>query len=530
LEIYEKFNTGTVETGYAGTTYNGWNLHRGTSLASIFYDGDRVLAGKVADTGSKRLARPLLAAGEPGRISGKWKIASNLAADYAAANNFYDLGFMINTTDVTSITGANKRAIMLSYEGAGSNVGIKFWNGTANSLLLTIGSVPTDEWLQVTLSTDGSGRYTAVIEDGAGTILASGSYTVAGDGNKDLWAYVDFGYTQATNQNTWGTQVVMKDVIARNDFTQYDQASERRILYFSPMVNADTCYVHIPANWNPDADNTKVIIAGHGYNATLSFTTMLSKPFPEGGYVYGMSNTHGNTWGNTQATSDLDGLRLWIMKYCKGSDRVHLNGSSMGCLVALNYASKYRDKVRSMVGEIGVASLRNLYLNATFQASIQAIYGVSRFGDIPKEFDPIRNVERYVGLPIMLWAGTNDTTVPHGLNTKPFAEKLGKLGGTVLYIEEPGEDHSLDVDAARYLDFYNAQQDGAQTKIVRLDPSSVYRLSTTEPGSLSYLLYKDQGSMTTIPFTDETIKTKDRYTTIMLKTTGNMKDVTVTKL
>lgn len=529
MEIFENLSTGSLDTGF-GATYNGWTTHRGSSLSVIDFGGERVLAPKVADTGSKRMTRPFINTNGFGRIEGKWKVGSNVAADYSAANNFVNLGFMIDTTNVSTLTGANKRSIALTYESAGANVGLKFWNGSSNSLLLTITAVPVGDWLTCSLTTDGTGRYTAIIADADGVILGSGSYQISADAGKQLYAYVDFGFTQNTNQNTWGTQVVMKDIIARDDFVLYDEVSQRRHLRFSPYPNSDSCYVVIPKDWNPSVDNTKVIIAGHGYNATIGFSTMLSAPFPDGGYIYGISNTHGNTWGNTQSSTDMEELRKWIVSKCGGSEKVHLNGSSMGCLCALNYAAKYRDKVRKFAGEIGVCSLQNLYKNATFTASIQTAYGVTRFGDIPKSFDPIRNVEKYKDIPIMLWAGTNDTTVPHGLNSRPFITKLGNMGGNVMYIEEPLENHSLDVDAERYLDFYGAENKDSATRIVVLNPLSVYRIKTKVANTVSYLMDANQGVLTTILTTEEIIKTKGRYSTVLLKTTGDMKDVSITKI
>lgn len=522
-EIFENLANGALETGFVGTGYNGWDLHRGSSLAIINFGGERVLAGKTADSGSKRLARPLIGPGGFGRIEAKWKVGSNVAADYSAANNFYDLGFMIDTTDVTTITGANKRAIMLSYEGAGSNVGIKIWNGTNNTNILTIASVPVGEWLTVTLVADGTGRYTATIRNAAGDIIASGSRDVPGDAGKQLHAFVDFGYTQFTNQNTWGTQLVMKDIIARNDFNGYDEVSQRRNLHFSPVVNGgDVCYVHIPKDWKPEIDNTKVILAGHGYNATIGFTTMLSNPFPDAGFVYGISNTHGNTWGNDQAVSDLDEMRKWIVKYCSGSEKIHLHGSSMGNLVALKYIAKHPEKVRKHVGEIGVCSLKNLYDNATFTGSIQTAYGVTRFKDIPKIHDPIRNTDQFLSIPMMLWVGTTDTTVPHGVNTRPFADKVAKQGGQVMYIEEPGETHTLDVDPERYLDFYNADmglnpKSNARTALIGLEANSSYEITTSVAGSVAYLVDATQGALTTIASNSAVIKTKGRPSLMLVK-------------
>jgi alpha-beta hydrolase superfamily lysophospholipase len=539
VEIFENFANGALETGFPGTGYNGWNLHRGTSLSVIDFGGERVFAGKTADSGSKRMARPLINAGGYGRIEAKWKVGSNVAADYSAANNFYDLGFMIDTTDVTTITGANKRAIMLSYEGAGSNVGIKIWNGTNNVNILTIASVPVGEWLTVTLVADGTGRYTGTVRNAAGDLIANGSRDVPADAGKQLYAFVDFGYTQNTNQNTWGTQLVMKDIIARDDFIRYDEVSQRRNLHFSPVVNGgDVCYVHIPKDWDPAVDNTKVILAGHGYNATIGFTTMLSAPFPDGGYVYGISNTHGNTWGNDQAVSDLDEMRKWIVTYCGGSEKVYTHGSSMGNLVALKYIAKHPEKVRKHVGEIGVCSLKNLYDNATFTGSIQTAYGVTRFKDIPKLHDPIQNPDKFLDTPIMLWVGTTDTTVPHGVNTRPFVDKVSKLGGTVMYIEEPGETHSLDVDPDRYLDFYNASiglsdKSAARTAIVKLDANSAYEIVTSAPATVSFLLDATQGTLTAISGTRETVKTKGRPTLLLLKVTDakyDLSNITVTKI
>jgi fermentation-respiration switch protein FrsA (DUF1100 family) len=537
LEIWEGLKNNVLEDSFS-PDYNGWTTYRGWSLAVINYAGERVLAGKAGDTGSKRMSRPFISAGGYGRIEAKWKINSNVAADFSAANTFADVGFMIDTIDASTLTGANKRTIMLSYEGAGSNVGIKFWNGTANTMILTIASVPVDTWLTVSLVTDGTGRYTATVTDPAGVILGSIQHQVAADNGKQLYAFVDFGWAQLTNQNTWGTQIVMKDIIARDDFIRYDEVSQRRKIRLVTYPNNDACWVVIPANWDPAVDNTKVIIAGHGYNATLSFATMLSEPFPDAGFIYAQSNTHGNSWGNATATSDLEKMRQWIVEKCGGSEQVYTHGSSMGNLAALNYIAKYPEKVRKHVGEIGVCSLQDLYKDGSFVASIQSMYGVTRFRDIPRKYDPIQNIERYVDTPIMLWAGTSDTTVPHGLNSRPFTDKLAKLGGTVMYLEEPGETHSLDVDPDRYVDFYTADiglssKSKAKTALVKLAADSTYNIVTSAPGTVSYLLDANQGALTAITGLSEAIHTKNRPQLLLLKVTDakyDVSNITVTKI
>lgn len=517
-EIYENLSNAATNAALP-LNFNGWITYRESTLGVVLDGTDKVLTGKGTDTGSKRLAKALIAAGEFGRCEAKVKL-TNIDLQ-TKSNNFINIGFS-NTANISTITGGNKRAVILSYEVG--KIGFKYWNGTTGTVILDVNSIPLNAWVTVGLVTDGSGKYTGYVKDDTGAILGSGSFTIAGDAGLPLWAYVDFGYNQQTQDaNGWGTQYYIKDIIARDDFYGYNEASQRRHLHFEASINGgDPAYMHIPKDWNPDVSPEKVILSGHGYGAPIGFTTSLSAPFPDAGFVYGISNTHGNTWGNTQAVSDIEEMRKWVVQKCKGSEQVNLHGASMGCLEALNYAANYPDKVKKIVTEIGVTSLQAIYKDATFTASINTAFGVTRFRDIPKVNNPIRSVENLVGIPVMCWAGTSDTTAPHGLHSRPYVDKLARLGGTVMYIEEPGETHSLDVDPGRYVDFYNAETSlsgTASTAIINLEEHSVYEIKTSAPNILSYVLDSNQGALTAITATKTTIKTKSRPMTVLLKLT-----------
>lgn len=538
MEFYENLRSATLNAAIPAN-FNGWTISRNTSLGVVLDGSDYVLVGKGADTGSKRIARTGIPAGKWGRIEAKVKYGSNVAADYAAANNFSAVGF-INIADPTGVTGANKRVLQMTYETAGSNVGVKFWNGTINvAKLLDVAAIPINEWLILSVVHDGDGQWTSTItKESDGTILGSNSTVISADAGKAFYSYVDFGFAQnASDGGGWGTQYKYKDIIVRDDFEGYDEFSQRRHLNVAPQVNGDTCYVTVPKNWRSETMSGNAILSGHGYGATISFSTTLSKPFPDRGFVYGQSNTHGETWGNDQAVSDIEAMRQWMVDKCGISDRVFMYGASMGCLAALSYAATYPQNVKKIVTEIGVCSIQAIYKNATYTASINTAFGVTRFRDIPKAHDPIQSVEKYVDIPIMQWVGLADTTAPHGLHSRPFSERLAKLGGTVMYIEEPGETHSLDIDPDKYADFFYAEvglggNGGSKTAIVYLEESSVYEITTKYPGIASYILDNVQGALTLIP-SKTTIRTKHRPMSVLIKLTDtnyNLSHVSIRKV
>ena len=540
LEFYENFRSAVPNVAIS-STFDGWTTSRNTSLGVVQDGSDYVLVGKGSDTGSKRMARPAIGAGKWGRVEAKVKYGSNVAADYSASNNFSAIGF-INTPDPTSITGANKRVLQMTYESAGANVGIKLWDGATNvSKLVDVSAITPGEWLILSLATDGEGRWTGcVTKESDGTILGTASTTVSADAGDAFYAYADFGFNQnASDGNGWGTQYKIKDIITRDDFEGYNELSQQRHLNFAPAVNGgDICYVTIPKNWRSETMKDNVILSGHGYGATISFSTTLSKPFPDRGFLYGQSNTHGETWGNDQARADIEAMRQWVIAKCGGAEQINMYGASMGCLAALSYATAYPQNVRKIVTEIGVCSIQAIYRNATFTAAINTAFGVTRYRDIVKEHDPIRVPENFTHIPLMQWVGTADTTAQHGLHSKPFSEKVANLGGTVMYIEEPGETHSLDIDPDRYADFFYAELglnagSKSKTAVLQLEPNAVYEITTAQPGIASFVMDNKQGTLTTITSVKTFVRTKHRPMAILIKLTNvdyGLKDVSMKKV
>jgi hypothetical protein len=94
-----------------------------------------------------------------------------------------------------------------------------------------------------------------------------------------------------------------------------------------------------------------------------------------------------------------------------------------------------------------------------------------------------------------------------------------------MYIEEPGETHSLDVDPNKYIDFYNANKLGSSTKLVWLDANTTYKLTALVANAVSYCLDSIQGAMTTIATNETSIRSKGRPMLMLLKSNSQSQRV-----
>lgn len=542
VEIYENLSTATANTNLP-VNYNGWTTNGNNVNLGIIMDGtDKVLTGKgnAANFVNGSLHKQLISAGEFGRVECKLKI-NNL--DFSATpGDYLGVGFYTDA-DPSANLNAKKRLCFLSESG-----NLQYFDGTTQANFVNNANIPVGQWLTVGIASDGTGKYTVYACKEDGTLLGSVSFTVAADTGIPLYAYVLLGGLQGTyDANGWGTQFYIKDIIARNDFKQYNEATQRRHLRFRPTINGEEPYITIPSSWNPGVSGrTKAIALGHGYAATANFELYGGINYVNDGFVYASSNVHGDSWGNAQAVADMETLRQWLVSKTGCDEKIILTGYSMGGLNAFNYASQYPAKVDRIITEAGVANVAFEYPD--YKSSIDAAYSSTRYEDIPKSYDPMQNAEKLCSIPLICWVGNADTAIYHDMHTRLLVEKVARLGGKAAYLEEDGETHSVDWDYARNLDFMKAyisqvtpnlfgtnlvEATTELTQLVTLAPNAVYKITTSADNIISYVLDNEDGTQVAISGKETTIKTKGRRMMVLLKLTNvsySFTNVTLTRI
>lgn len=303
------------------------------------------------------------------------------------------------------------------------------------------------------------------------------------------------------------------------------------ITQVTTTINGETAYIAIPDNWQPGG---RAIIQGHGSGGHSSFSMTDGTTYPTNGFIQAFSNTHNDSWGNAQSNSDIEALRQWLVANYNINPKIILMGFSMAGATCLNYATHYPNNVDRIVLDSGTANVRNP-CSGDISADITA-YGVSNISQIPSEYSPVLNFSNLATIPMVFWTGDADATVPFGQNTRLVAEKVGRIGGKVLYMETHGGGHQQYHTISMMLDILKAPViavnpnktgnliDGTQTSLTQfvvLAPRTNYIITTTAPNILSYCLDGASGAYTAITGTSATITTVNRRMMILLKVTNS---------
>lgn len=530
IEIFDDLSTATLNTDF-GSGYNGWTLYRAHLMGVIEVGGERVLAAKedTPSADSKSILKTLISAGEVGRLEAKVKITNKTPG----SGRYFRI--TLNTVSTYSGNGATRRSIWM--DSVTGDIALYINNGSIP--IVTNANIPVNEWLTIGIAYDANEGYTGYVLNQSGTFLGTASGKVAGDIGIALWAHIGFGFFQSGyDAQGWGNQIYMKDIIARNDLLAFSVVGQRHKMRMTTRINGEDAFVTVPSNWG--LASKRAVIAGHGFGGTGAFEQYNGSSFVTDGFLYASSNTHGDTWGNAQSNSDIETLRQWLVSKAGCDQKVILNGGSMGAITAFNYATQYPTNVDRIIAESPTANLLQRWNNGRATA-LQSTFSVTRFEEIPSQYDPIRNIDVLKDIPIVIWAGNQDPTVPHSSNGKLLADKLARAGGVVLYFEEQGEGHLTDYDYVRNKDFVDAtvsnrdpnglvnlidQTSTSKTQLVRLTPDAQYKIQTTSSNIAVYSMNGEDGTLTSLTATETIIQTPNKPVTLLIKITDGTKQMT----
>lgn len=147
------------------------------------------------------------------------------------------------------------------------------------------------------------------------------------------------------------------------------------------------------------------------------------------------SGTH--SWGNDNALSRMsDAYELLLGPSVRAkAGPVLLAGSSMGAVVALNWALRHREHVCAVILACPVLDLNAMYAAGPESASIGAAYGVSLPAPLPEvaSHSPVEYAPDLAGLPIRIYASSNDPIAATTSSCLEFADRVG--GGNVNVVD-----------------------------------------------------------------------------------------------
>lgn len=177
-----------------------------------------------------------------------------------------------------------------------------------------------------------------------------------------------------------------------------------------------------------------------GNNATYD---ALAGHFTASGYVFIGQPYCADTrnWGDDYALNLVDQVVPWVQAHYNVSTKPVLGGGSMGGALALNYLRMKTKPVSALVLAFPVANFEAM--SGGYQSEISSKYGGSQTAiDL---HDPADHPSDYAGagVPIAIWHGTIDSTVPYSSSTG-FTSAVNALhAGAVTLNTVTGGEHDI---------------------------------------------------------------------------------------
>lgn len=162
-------------------------------------------------------------------------------------------------------------------------------------------------------------------------------------------------------------------------------------------------------------------------------------------------------WGRLMQHDVIDGLDWLVEQGIADPRRVCMVGGSYGGFVALTAAWQTPKRIRCAVSFAGVSDLVDLMRNQRlFDLGDLAI---TRIAETPEDVARARAVSavehvKEMAVPLLIVHGDADRTVPV-TQSRELADRLEAAGRPYRYIEQPGGDHHLTLEAQR-VEFFSA--------------------------------------------------------------------------
>ena len=193
---------------------------------------------------------------------------------------------------------------------------------------------------------------------------------------------------------------------------------------------------------------------GSGGGTPPNIANIQTEPFArfrelarERGYILAAPAYGAASWMNASGRRIArDFLRLLSDGLPVDPARVYSTGVSMGGGGALTFAMFYPQRIAAVFDVFGVTDFARFYGEGRYQQSLQNAFGgtPAEVPEIYREQSALLNVDKLVDMPVIIIHGDADNVVPIW-SSRELAAALKAAGGTVEYIEVPGEVHRNEI-------------------------------------------------------------------------------------
>jgi hypothetical protein len=307
--------------------------------------------------------------------------------------------------------------------------------------------------------------------------------------------------------------LTINNMAAANTWTGYSNASFNAPMYIVNTPNNDGVISLIVAPPNYTASTPcRMVLSSHAYSyyyqASVQATVLMNvtNALLNDNYIFCISNTHGDNWGNNQSITDNRALVDYVKNNFNVQNKIYMYGYSMGGIQNLNFALRYPTEIAAIAGSAPVTTLDYMYPNANIDTAYSCNSGT--FAAATYENNPFKHFAVLKDIPFKAWAGTNDGTVPYKSSTE-YAANITALGGVASVVTITGGNHgSIEIfDGPKVAEFFD-QYPLAETPAFTLSAST-----TTVTESDTTIILTITKNDTTVGVFNVTIATADSTAT-----------------
>jgi hypothetical protein len=285
-----------------------------------------------------------------------------------------------------------------------------------------------------------------------------------------------YGDTRGTSGSSFGPMAVYKDSVqpARTKVIgayTVEGYTHRHTRVRSLSSHQDVWHLQIPKDYNP-IKPAPLIIDCHKSGGTelTPYEEAAVSPFAQAladaGYIIAtarddsgnpLNNHEGRRWGNPPSVANYLRLHDWARKHFAVRD-VFIIGSSMGGVAASNLMTNGGLKPRGAVFVGACFDMGTLYSNATFTGPMNSAYAASNsteFNTNSAGWNPLDKPSAFAGIPMRIYYGTGDTTVPGSTNSVPFHNAVSAYTTSTLIAASGGHLAADQYRASEVISFFN---------------------------------------------------------------------------
>jgi pimeloyl-ACP methyl ester carboxylesterase len=176
----------------------------------------------------------------------------------------------------------------------------------------------------------------------------------------------------------------------------------------------------------PDDFEGRAVVVTHGSGADervtrLDYMEQFTADMLDAGWIVASANAEGEAWGSVPSQDDYVALSEYLSTD-RGVDEILVVSFSMGAVSGLNITAD--ERIPNQVGWVGINPVTNL----------SAAHGDARFTDLIEDalslgeqaaVDPRRLTSTDFTVPLVVFSGDADTTVPRDVHGRDFAARAG---------------------------------------------------------------------------------------------------------